>query len=67
MNPEPYTVDDRGNVAQFYYTESEDLCATLNRECGPEGDQYEWDGDEDVTAWAETHGYPDIREVTKTN
>ena len=56
---EPYKVDDRGDRAQFYSTESGEIIATLNRE-GGEADQHEWDGDEDVTAWAIAHDYPEV-------
>lgn len=60
MNNEPYEVDDRGNVAQFYSTESGEMIATLNREGGETADQHEWDGGEDVTAWAIAHDYPSV-------
>jgi hypothetical protein len=62
---EPYQVDDRGNVAQFYCTKSWEIIATLDRESGPTSNQYTWDGDADVTAWAKTHGYPDIETITR--
>lgn len=55
--PEPYEVDDRGNIAQFYDSESGDIIATLDREAGETADQFTWDGDADVTAWAKAHGY----------
>ena len=57
---EPYEVDDRGDRAQFYSTESGEIIATLNREGGETADQHEWDGDEDVTAWAIAHDYPEV-------
>jgi hypothetical protein len=57
---EPYDVDDRGNIAQFYDVESGDIIATLDREAGENADEYTWDGDEAVTAWAKANGYPNI-------
>lgn len=67
LNPEPYEVDDRGNVAQFYCSESGDIIATLDREYGEAaGDSsfaHSWDGDEDVTKWAVANGYEEVLEA----
>lgn len=60
MKTQKYSVDDRGNIAQFYDVRSGDIIATLDREAGPPADQYTWDGGPDVTAWAIANGYPDI-------
>ncbi len=59
-----YDVDDRGNIAQFYF--GDEIIATLDREAGETADQSTWDGDEDVTAWAEMNGYAYIRDIPKT-
>jgi hypothetical protein len=56
---EEFSVDDRGNVAQFY-DRSGDIIATLNREAGPNADEHSWDGGPDVTAWAVVNGYAEI-------
>lgn len=59
----PYSVDDRGNVADFYQRDESgeySLVARLDREAGPQNDFdgiYTWDGDIDVTAWATANGY----------
>lgn len=61
-----YFVDDRGNVAQFYF--DGDKIATLDREAEVDGKQDEttWDGGEDVTEWANENGYKEeIEEATK--
>jgi hypothetical protein len=65
--PEPYEVDDRGNVAQFYSTDSNEVVATLDREAEVDGvaDQATWDGGPDVTAWAVAHGYPHVATLPK--
>lgn len=58
-----YTVDDRGNVAQFYEEiegEPGEIVATLDREAGPSANEVTWDGNPEVTAWAVTNGYPEI-------
>ena len=52
-----YEVDDRGNIAQFYDIEADQIVARLDREAGPNGDQTTWDGDEEVTKWANANGY----------
>lgn len=55
-----YTIDDRGNVAQFYELASGDIVATLDREAGPQGSVDSvttWDGDKNVTKWAVDNGY----------
>jgi len=64
----PYSVDDRGNVADFYRIDESGeyhRVARLDREAGPEpnvDDVYTWDGDADVTEWAMQNGYRwDIR------
>lgn len=63
-NPEPqYDVDDRGNIAQFYL--GDEIIATLDREAGDHANESTWDGDEDVTAWAEQNGYAYIRDIQK--
>lgn len=67
IEPEPYEVDDRGNIAQFYDTGTWEMIATLDREAGPTADQYTWDGDAKVTAWAKTHGYPEIETITRVD
>lgn len=56
-----YTVDDRGNIAQFYDRHDE-IVATLDREATVNGiaDQSTWDGGPDVTAWAAKNGYPQV-------
>lgn len=59
----PYSVDDRGNVADFYQIDESgeySRVARLDREAGPSDDVdgiYTWDGDADVTAWAMANGY----------
>ena len=53
-----YFADDRGNIVQFY--EDDEIVATLDREAGPNADQYTWNGGAEVTAWAAINGYPDI-------
>lgn len=65
MDSAKYSVDDRGNVAQFYDVASGDIIATLDREAGPTADQYTWDGDPDVTAWAIANGYPDMATIQR--
>lgn len=50
-----YSVDDRGNVAQFY--EGDDIIATLYREAGKSADLLAWDGGKEITKWAKENGY----------
>ena len=65
---EPYDVDDRGNVVDFYCVVSEDKVARLDREAGDSANELAWDGGEDVTEWAMAHGYGDeITEATRCN
>lgn len=72
MSNEKYSVDDRGNIAQFYeldqYGEWEQV-ACLDREAGPGKDcdsVTTWDGGEGITAWAIEKGYgPEIKGATK--
>lgn len=54
-----YEVDDRGNVAQFYDVECDEIVATLDREAEVDGkaDQLTWDGNKEVTIWAIENGY----------
>lgn len=65
---EPYEVDDRGNVVQFYETTDFEIVAEINREAEVDGvqDCKTWDGDEVVTAWAMENGYgEEIEEAVK--
>lgn len=62
---EPYEVDDRGNVVQFYETKGYEIVATIDREAiyigTPDADyQSTWDGGAAVTAWAMENGYPEV-------
>ena len=60
-----YTVDDRGDRAQFYL--GDEIVATLNREATVNGvpDQHSWDGDPDVTLWAIAHDYPEVETAAR--
>lgn len=62
---EPYDVDDRGNVAQFYWMASGDIVATIDRESGPNANESTWDGNAEVTAWAISHGYPEVATMAR--
>ncbi len=59
MKTEEYTVDDRGNVVEFYEVVSGDIIATLDRESGENGDETTWDGAKNITDWAIKNGYAD--------
>lgn len=65
MKPQ-YTVDDRGNIAQFYDRHDE-IVATLDREATVDGiaDQSTWDGGPDVTDWAVKNGYPKVEKFPR--
>lgn len=65
---EPYQVDDRGNIAQFYETNEFEIVATLDRESEVNGevDKLTWDGGPSVTEWAKSNGYEEsINAATK--
>jgi len=66
-NKEPYQVDDRGNIAQFYEVESGDIIATLDREAGPNANDLAWDGGDEVTKWAKANGYDEEIEEAINN
>ena len=57
-----FSVDDRGNVVQFY-DDSDEIVATLDREAGPNADELLWDGGKEVTEWAIANGY--AQEIAK--
>jgi hypothetical protein len=60
-----FSVDDRGNVVDFYEKLPDgtwDQCARINREAGPPNDcdaVTTWNGGESVTTWAKINGYED--------
>jgi hypothetical protein len=60
-----YSVDDRGNMAQFYSYEDECIVATLHREAGQDACSLSWDGDDDVTQFAIDEGYGDEIELAE--
>ena len=63
-----YSVDDRGNMVDFYDATTFDLVARLDREAEVDGvpDRYTWDGDEGVTAWAAENGFSEaLGEATR--
>lgn len=64
---ESYSVDDRGNIAQFYEAVSGDIVATLDREAGATANQLAWDGGPEVTAWAVAKGWSEIAVLAKLN
>lgn len=67
---EPYDVDDRGNVVDFYDTSTEERVAILHREADanglePDGQEcgYAWECDDPACeAWALTHGFEYLNE-----
>lgn len=61
-----YSVDDRGNVAQFYDKFGE-IVATLDREATVDRkpDQSTWNGGENVTRWAVANGYPQVKSLPR--
>jgi len=63
----PYEVDDRGNVVQFYDTETNEIVAEINREDTVNGvpDQSTYWGGPTVTAWAIENGYPEISNMPR--
>lgn len=68
---EKYSVDDRGNVAQFYDVESGDIIATIDREATVNGvqDRSTWDAHQDleITKWAIANGYPEVATMPSAN
>jgi len=59
MKRNRFSIDDRGNIAQFY--DGDEIAATLDREANVDGksDVTTWDGSGDVEEWAGLIGYGD--------
>jgi hypothetical protein len=64
----PYDVDDRGNVVQFHDHDNR-IVGEIDREAEVGGvpDQSTWWGNDEVTAWAISNGYPEISDMPRAD